>query len=290
MTAPQSAEPSRFNVSRWALEHPALTRYLLIVLMALKPRAKNPRGIRVQELFAEPPEKVRVWHRNPTGRFAGKVLLCIDKILRVLESRLPKRRRARAIASAMAFIEERLNGVDGLGGIFPAMVNAVCAMEALGYAKDDRRLVVAKNSIESVGAREADVLTTVSEITAKETTVLLGRTPQPITPNGLDLAVIDEMAGKTPRDQARTTLIHTASRFFGEDVSDAAFLAISGRYEFHNKGIELLLDALGNMQGGNGRGVVAFVLAIVSCLLSAVAIWMAAPRKVRTVPGRTATV
>jgi hypothetical protein len=34
----------------------------------------------------------------------------------------------------------------------------------------------------------------------------------------------------------------------------------------------------------------AFVLAIVSCLLSAVAIWMAAPRKVRAVPGRTATV
>ncbi len=30
----------------------------------------------------------------------------------------------------------------------------------------------------------------------------------------------------------------------------------------------------------------AFVLAIVSCLLSAVAIWMAAPRKVRAVPGR----
>ena len=30
-----AAAPSRFNISRWALEHPALTRYLLIVLMAL---------------------------------------------------------------------------------------------------------------------------------------------------------------------------------------------------------------------------------------------------------------
>jgi len=27
--------PSRFNISRWAIEHPALTRYLLVVLMAL---------------------------------------------------------------------------------------------------------------------------------------------------------------------------------------------------------------------------------------------------------------
>ncbi|MCR5864966.1 MULTISPECIES: efflux RND transporter permease subunit [Aquincola] len=32
---PLAVEPSRFNVSRWALEHPALTRYLMIVLMVL---------------------------------------------------------------------------------------------------------------------------------------------------------------------------------------------------------------------------------------------------------------
>jgi len=35
MTAPQSAESSRFNVSRWALEHPALTRYLMVVFMLM---------------------------------------------------------------------------------------------------------------------------------------------------------------------------------------------------------------------------------------------------------------
>ena len=28
-------EGSRFNISRWALEHPALTRYLMVVLMLL---------------------------------------------------------------------------------------------------------------------------------------------------------------------------------------------------------------------------------------------------------------
>ena len=32
---PAAAQPSRFNVSRWALEHPALTRYLLVVLLVL---------------------------------------------------------------------------------------------------------------------------------------------------------------------------------------------------------------------------------------------------------------
>ncbi|MGH7005747.1 MAG: squalene--hopene cyclase, partial [Alphaproteobacteria bacterium] len=54
----------------------------LIVLMALKPRAKNPRGVRIAELFAEPPETVRRWHHNPTGEFAGKMLLFADKVLR----------------------------------------------------------------------------------------------------------------------------------------------------------------------------------------------------------------
>jgi multidrug efflux pump subunit AcrB len=33
--AVDAAKPSRFNISSWALEHPALTRYLLIVLMVL---------------------------------------------------------------------------------------------------------------------------------------------------------------------------------------------------------------------------------------------------------------
>jgi squalene-hopene/tetraprenyl-beta-curcumene cyclase len=122
----------------------------LIVLMALKPRAKNPKGVRIQELFTAPAETVKVWHRNPTGQFAGKMLLMMDKILRSVEHRMPKRRRARAIKRAMEFVEERLNGVDGLGGIFPAMVNSVFAMEALGYAKDDPRLVIAKKSVEAL--------------------------------------------------------------------------------------------------------------------------------------------
>jgi squalene-hopene/tetraprenyl-beta-curcumene cyclase len=122
----------------------------LILLMALKPRAKNPKGVRIAELFKNPPETVRDWHKNPTGRFAGNALLRIDKIFRALEPVMLKSRRQRAIKKAMAFVEERLNAVDGLGGIFPAMVNAVLAMEALGYAKDDPRLVTAKKAVDGL--------------------------------------------------------------------------------------------------------------------------------------------
>ncbi len=122
----------------------------LVVLMALKPRAKNPKGIRIAELFQQPPESVRDWHKNPTGRFAGNVLLKLDRVFRALEPAMRGRRRRRAIKRAMDFVEERLNAADGLGGIFPAMVNAVLAMEALGYAKDDPRLVTAKKAVDGL--------------------------------------------------------------------------------------------------------------------------------------------
>ena len=120
--------------------------------------------------------------------------------------------------------------------------------------------VVAKHSLEGVCAREADVFTTVSEITAREAELLHRRTPDPILPNGIDLEVIDALAGSIDRSAARERLTTLASKFLGEDASDAALLAVSGRYEFHNKGIDLLLDALAWMNGREGRDVVLFVL------------------------------
>ena len=122
----------------------------LLILAALKPRAKNPLGVRIQELFTVPPDEVKVYLRNATGRWGGNVFLLLDKILRVIEPHVPRKMRARAIQSAVNFFTERLNGEDGLGAIFPAMANAVMAMEALGYDKNDPRLVTAKQSIKKL--------------------------------------------------------------------------------------------------------------------------------------------
>jgi len=122
----------------------------LLVLAALKPKAKNPRQVRVQELFVTPPLKIRAWLNNPTGHWGGAVFLLIDKILRVIEPHAPKALRKRAIDKAVAFFTERLNGEDGLGAIFPAMANAVMAMEALGFAKDHPNVVIAKASIKKL--------------------------------------------------------------------------------------------------------------------------------------------
>ena len=120
--------------------------------------------------------------------------------------------------------------------------------------------VPAKHSMEGVAAKAADVFTTVSGVTADEAELLHERRPDPILPNGIDLEWVQHLANTTGREEARQRLTQVASALVGEDVSDAAFLATSGRYEFHNKGIDVLLHAAKLMEEQPGRRVVIFVL------------------------------
>ncbi len=119
----------------------------LVILMALKPRATNPRGIGIEELFVTAPDAERHYISNPTGSAWGRFFLAVDRGLRLTEPHLSKRRRARAIQRAVAFITERLNGEDGLGAILPAIANSVMAFETLGYPKDHPDLVIAKQAV-----------------------------------------------------------------------------------------------------------------------------------------------
>lgn len=118
--------------------------------------------------------------------------------------------------------------------------------------------VRSKHSMESVCAREADVFTTVSNITATEAALLLGRAPSPLLPNGIDLSVVDELAGPVQRPEARARLLNVARLMLGRSVDDAVVLLNSGRYEFHNKGIDLLLEACAQVNSNPGRRVVVF--------------------------------
>src|SRR5207302_976703 len=108
----------------------------LLVLMALRPRARNPLGITVGELFLEPPETVRDWIGGPNSSPLSVAFGMLDRLLRVAEPFFPADARRRAIDKAVAFVTERLNGEDGLGGIFPAMANAAMMFDCLGYSPD----------------------------------------------------------------------------------------------------------------------------------------------------------
>jgi hypothetical protein len=57
----------------------------------------------------------------------------------------------RATTSQSGQYLERLNGIDGIGAIVPAMANSVMMFDALGYPRDHPDLVTARASIECQG-------------------------------------------------------------------------------------------------------------------------------------------
>jgi len=128
----------------------------LFILCTYKPRARNPRNVGIAELFITPPDRDKSYFRlgpERTGlkaRLFAAGFLIVDRIFRSTDFLIPKATRAKATRAAEAWFLERLNGEDGLGAIFPAMVNALEAMVLLGYPSDDPRRVTAKAALEKL--------------------------------------------------------------------------------------------------------------------------------------------
>ena len=120
----------------------------LFILCTLKPLAKNPRNIDIRELFTTPPEDERRYFRRKG--FLTQAFLMTDRLGRLIDPLIPKRMRAAATQRAEDWFVERLNGEDGLGAIFPAMVNALEAMVVLGYAETDPRRLTAKRALQKL--------------------------------------------------------------------------------------------------------------------------------------------
>ncbi|HLH96284.1 MAG TPA: squalene--hopene cyclase [Xanthobacteraceae bacterium] len=123
----------------------------LLVLMALKPTARNPKGVRIDELFLGDPRKLGLSPKAAQQKLSWFLFFrAVDAVLRVIEPLFPKALRARAIEAARAFTVERLNGEDGLGAIFPAMANSVMMFDVLGVSAHDPLRAIARKSIEKL--------------------------------------------------------------------------------------------------------------------------------------------
>ena len=143
------------KISYWA----RTTIVPLLVLAALKPRAKNPKQTGIDELFLQDPRGIGMTAKAPHQSWAWFTLFRgLDAILRVIEPLSPKALRQRAIDSALAFIEERLNGEDGMGAIYPPMANIVMMYDALGRPADYPPRAVTRKGIDNllvIGEQEA---------------------------------------------------------------------------------------------------------------------------------------
>jgi len=123
----------------------------LLVLQALKPAARNPRGVKIGELFVEPPHTVGPSSKAPHQGWSWFLFFrAVDAILRACEPLFPAASRRRAIDQAVDFVRERLNGEDGLGAIFPAMANSVMMFDALGIAPDHPDRAIARASLDKL--------------------------------------------------------------------------------------------------------------------------------------------
>ena len=123
----------------------------LLVLMHLKPVARNPKNVRIDELFLEPPATLGPAPKAPQQNAAlFWFFRAMDEGLRLIEPVLRKSTRQQAIDRAVAWTVERLNGEDGLGGIYPAMANSVMMFAALGYPEDHPPRATARRAIEKL--------------------------------------------------------------------------------------------------------------------------------------------
>jgi squalene-hopene/tetraprenyl-beta-curcumene cyclase len=143
------------KISYWA----RTTIVPLMVLAALKPRAKNALGIGIDELFLQEPHSIGMTAKAPHQSWGWFLLFrALDSVLRAVEPWFPKKLRARAIGAAVAFVEERLNGEDGLGAIYPPIANAIMMYEALGKPADYPPRAITRRALENllvIGEHEA---------------------------------------------------------------------------------------------------------------------------------------
>lgn len=124
--------------------------------------------------------------------------------------------------------------------------------------------MVSKHSIEKITAHNVDCFTTVSDITARECEQLLEKRPDVVTPNGFEKGFIPKKAAYTKqRKKARETLIRVTEALLGYPIaSKSLIVALSGRYEYKNKGIDVFVDSLNKLRSNISlkKDVIAFVM------------------------------
>ncbi len=130
--------------------------------------------------------------------------------------------------------------------------------------------IYARYAIEKAATHSSDVFTTVSDITGLEAEKLLGRRPDTVTPNGLNIQKFAALHEFQNLHKQYKEAIHqfVTGHFFPSyhfDLEKTLYLFISGRYEYRNKGMDLFIEALARLNhwlraGGIPVTVVAFII------------------------------
>src|SRR4029077_15423161 len=109
----------------------------LTILYAHKPRFAVPEGVSVEALYRDPSKKALALSWDKRLLSWRNFFLALDRGLKLYE-RIPwKPLRKRALREAKSWLLEHVESTEGLAAIYPAMMNSIFALMALGHGPDD---------------------------------------------------------------------------------------------------------------------------------------------------------
>jgi squalene-hopene/tetraprenyl-beta-curcumene cyclase len=141
-----------YEISAWS-------RSILIplaIIYAKKPFKKIPAEQGIDELFvggrANSVLRLRVDRKHLISW--RNFFLFTDRMIHWFEGVHIRPLRKLAIKHAEKWMLERLEMTDGLGAIYPAMLNAIIALRCLGYSEDDPQVIRARDEFEKLGIEQ----------------------------------------------------------------------------------------------------------------------------------------
>src|SRR5436190_16175238 len=130
--------PSWFFINIYEMS--SWTRGIVIpmaILSALRPDWRLPERARVDELFKDPSRKAAAFDWGEQLVSWKNFFLALDRALKIYEKLPWKPLRQRALREAKQWMLAHLERTEGLAAIYPAMMNSVFALMALGHGPDD---------------------------------------------------------------------------------------------------------------------------------------------------------
>ncbi|MGH9368499.1 MAG: squalene--hopene cyclase [Thermoanaerobaculia bacterium] len=129
----------------------------LALIWARKPFCAVPEGAQIREL------RTGIVPERRAPRTLRETLwivffTAVDRMLKAVEAARLTPLRQRAIEVSEKWILERLVQSDGLGAIFPPIINTIMAFRCLGYALDDPRLLAQERELEKLELEEEETL------------------------------------------------------------------------------------------------------------------------------------
>ena len=140
-----------YEISSWS-------RAILVPLSiayAKKPFKKIPDEQGIDELFVGGRSKSNLRLRWDNHLISWRnFFLVLDRIVHFFEKVHIRPLRSRAIKKAEKWMLERLEMSDGLGAIYPSIMNSIIALRCLGYSLDDPQVIRAMDEFEKLGIEE----------------------------------------------------------------------------------------------------------------------------------------